>query len=896
MKKVLLVASAIFISADILGMVTIKDESFIKNQLAAILGKDNTEPSHDKKIAASISLDSVNEEEISKLIEKRKKIESLLKKTHDELMFIIQNCNDPDQFLRIFRKLILSSISNSRSFQKQGPLSFQEKHDKFISKTFPSFLNTVNKSSDSYYFGETALSYAIKVNNEVAVKYLLDYGADVNVKNNNDEAPLLTLLRSETNLESFFTLNDNVRLNILKELLKQPKIDLNVKDNDGNTPLFFAIKTNNTRAMKRLLKLGADVNAKNNNGDTPLICAVKKRNIDMVKHLIECGADVNAKNYNGDTPLISLIKKKRTATFQNTSPNDSQNTLPNNAQAGDVPQQTQLSPGERAAREERRNARETRKLEIIEELLKHPNIDPNITDNSGNTALCYAESRKKFEVMKVLIFHPKIKINDRYKKVLTKFIEKGYIDEKYKKVLTKFIEKSYLDDSKSLIDAVNDNDLEMVKLLIKCGADANIKNENGETVLICAIKKRNTDIVKYLISHGADVNAKDNNGDTPLICAVKKKSISMVKHLIEHGADVNAKDNDGDTPLISLIKKKKTVSSQNASPSISQDSKQTSDFPRQLSPEEIAKKIEKYRRIKAIKLEIIEELLKHPNIDPNITDNDGNSALYHAILKEKTEITKALLDNKKTHAYMNDESNFIKFIEKLSSNGELSQYSLRPLINRVDVDSWLISAVCQNNFEKVKLFVECGADVNTEDENGDTLLIHACYSDYKIAEFLIENGADINKKNYDGFSPLKTALEEKRNDIINLLVQCNVDKEDLTIFDAAKFNCVPLTRRFIEENPNSVNRVDYYDEDTPLHYACYARNFDVIELLLKNNADIEKENIDEENPKTPLSIIKSDIVENPKIREKYEEILLQDGIYTQTLPAVTDLFQINTKF
>jgi len=55
--------------------------------------------------------------------------------------------------------------------------------------------------------------------------------------------------------------------------------------------------------IKSLISGGADVNAKDNNGSTPLHYAVILANMDVIKLLISNGADVNAKDKEGRTPL-----------------------------------------------------------------------------------------------------------------------------------------------------------------------------------------------------------------------------------------------------------------------------------------------------------------------------------------------------------------------------------------------------------------------------------------------------------------------------------------------------------------------------------------------------------------------------------------------------------------
>ena len=79
------------------------------------------------------------------------------------------------------------------------------------------------------------------------------------------------------------------------------------------------------------------------------------------------------------------------------------------------------------------------------------------------------------------------------------------------------------------------------------------------TVLIHAMQQniysdhaqgRYLEIIKHLIKSGANLNAKDNDGKTALMYAVDGiESLDIVKLLINSGADVNIKDNDGENAL-----------------------------------------------------------------------------------------------------------------------------------------------------------------------------------------------------------------------------------------------------------------------------------------------------------------------------------------------------------
>ena len=79
--------------------------------------------------------------------------------------------------------------------------------------------------------------------------------------------------------------------------------DVNAKDEDGYTPLHFAVVNDDKELAELLIAAGADVNAKTDMFEmTPLHHAVELGNKEIVELLIAKGADVNAKR-DGETPL-----------------------------------------------------------------------------------------------------------------------------------------------------------------------------------------------------------------------------------------------------------------------------------------------------------------------------------------------------------------------------------------------------------------------------------------------------------------------------------------------------------------------------------------------------------------------------------------------------------------
>lgn len=114
---------------------------------------------------------------------------------------------------------------------------------KQLSKVNPDTINTPNKS------GYTPLIIAGYRNQLDAVKVLLDLGANVNAVS--EDGTVLTAACYKSNTA-------------LVKLLLEYHADVQVKNNAGTTPLMFAIMAENEEIVKLLLVNKADINAVDN--------------------------------------------------------------------------------------------------------------------------------------------------------------------------------------------------------------------------------------------------------------------------------------------------------------------------------------------------------------------------------------------------------------------------------------------------------------------------------------------------------------------------------------------------------------------------------------------------------------------------------------------------------
>ncbi|MDE3060878.1 MAG: ankyrin repeat domain-containing protein [Pseudomonadota bacterium] len=88
-----------------------------------------------------------------------------------------------------------------------------------------------------------------------------------------------------------------------------------------------------------------------------------------------------------------------------------------------------------------------------------------------------------------------------------------------------------------------------VKLLLKQGASAKDKDDNGTPLVSLAAARKDPEglnVLKVLLDSGADINARDIKGQTPLFYAASKGNLNTVRYLLSKGIDYYALDNNGD--------------------------------------------------------------------------------------------------------------------------------------------------------------------------------------------------------------------------------------------------------------------------------------------------------------------------------------------------------------
>lgn len=174
------------------------------------------------------------------------------------------------------------------------------------------------------------------------------------------------------------------------------------------------------------------------------------------------------------------------------------------------------------------------------------------------------------------------------------------------------------------------NNIDIVKLLVKAGADLDKANDDDETPLHTAVHLGNIKIVKFLIDSGANINKRDSiDRYTPLHLALScpgpiedeatMNYLNIANLLIESGANLEATTRRrNNTPLHKLI--------------------ETSI---RISIDDIYRGMENSELYKAA-LEIVRLLIKK-QVNINAADNNGNTPLHRALRNNDFELAYILM-------------------------------------------------------------------------------------------------------------------------------------------------------------------------------------------------------------------------------------------------------------
>ncbi len=374
--------------------------------------------------------------------------------------------------------------------------------------------------------GQTLIFQPCMLNWHETVKALLENGADANMLDAIQANPLLVSARSgatecvnlllpkTTDLEA----KDLTGMNVLHyavqsgklpllESVANAKVNLNATDLQLRTALHIATDQNspNLAIIQLLIETGIDLEAKDNSGNTVLHLASEDNKLELCQILVKAGASLETKNGSGKTAL-ELAKSNNHTELASFLQNPTKNATVGDSNSEAV----QLAVLDTKLR----NALKIQDTDLVKKLiaeLKEKGAD--------------LERKSKVILQTPLLEFLSINPNFSLTKLL---VESGATIS-----ATNYQGQSGLHLIMNRMWGVNDLDeyFKIANLLISKGLKIDLADTNGNTALMLASENGNLNAGKWLLKNGAKLDLKNKEGKTAREIAFENSRIEMAVFL-----------------------------------------------------------------------------------------------------------------------------------------------------------------------------------------------------------------------------------------------------------------------------------------------------------------------------------------------------------------------------
>lgn len=602
---------------------------------------------------------------------------------------------------------------------------------------------------------------------------------------------------------------------IITILLQQPGVNIDHLNNDGATPLHWAIKHRQEDAAKLLLSNRANNKLLDEIGFTPLHLAIGYKLLGVAELLLKQKVDKEfAIEEYESTPLHTAAKEGFVDGIKLLLQHKVK--IDPTARLGLTPLHMAVSNGHYAA----------------VKLLCKEGANFNALSTRLHTPLFMAAMNNHIDILLFLI-SLQCEIDNATDEGITPLMIaslQGHV-QAVKALLAARANPNLKADENitPLHMAARGGHLEIIRLLIAAGVDVNVKDDQGVTPLRWAVQLGYAGIAQELLEHGAQLDTNINvknlhamahapfqniitsiltqnrtTGTATLLHLATEQGFSTIVYiLIKHGADIEAKTSHGMTALHAAALKGQSDAMQvllenNANiEAIDKDG---------LTPLQIGAREGHYNCV---------FLLLKFKAQINVQSSQGTSPLHLAVRYEHKHIVTLLLEN---HANIN-----------ITSNEE----ELNPLTmpsGKYDVKEML----------KLMFFNASAAD----DDNKNQTPLHwaAKYGLTEMIALLILHGADLKARDKSGAIPLHLAIKRNKLDAAIFLADKMDDVDILydgktALYIAAEEGHELLVKKLIKKGANKEFKGKA--NSTPLHCAAACGHKEVVRVLLDANAYIE---------------------------------------------------------
>lgn len=558
----------------------------------------------------------------------------------------------------------------------------------------------------------------------------------------------------ETALHKAIRLGHN---NIVERLVKIPKIDVNIPDGHGRSPLIAAARVANWYATEKLLEFpNILVNHHDFQRSTALSTAAESGDVNLVNQLLrQRNLDVNPVSADGCTPLhlaakgghdiVMLLLRLGGYTDAAAEDNSGAMALHFAAKSGCAkavsaffcfgPVEINRRDGDGATA--LLLAASGGHGPVVELLLTKSDIEVDVVDFKGQTPLD-AAVRGGYEIIVELLLAHGADVNKTvlgghtalhaaasggFNAIVAILLDVEGVDA----------DAETEDSMTPLLCAATAGDLRSVQLLIKKTGNVNHRARTGATALTLAVEHGDSQTVKALLDkEGIDLNLPGYGDMLPLHHAVLHRSLSILELLLEKDVKINAVTSTGSTALMHAASLANEIT--------------------------------------------LTKLLEQPDIDVTVQTEHHRPAFFVAITSGQHLLVKPFMN--RSDIDVNDFfSNRSYPLRHAAAHGYLAIVDLL-LLNKANINQQhsegltpLWSAACNGHVAVVKrLLKEEALDVNLTGENESTALYVAAQNGHSgVIQLLLQRDGIDWKRPHLGLTPLMIAVENEHREVVDLL-------------------------------------------------------------------------------------------------------------------------------
>ncbi|XP_058837030.1 uncharacterized protein LOC131693323 [Topomyia yanbarensis] len=615
----------------------------------------------------------------------------------------------------------------------------------------------------------------------------------------------------------------------LRKLLNDFSFDVNHLDQQGNTPIYYAVQCRDYQKIKLLIENGASLFHRNGEA---LILAVNTHQIDVIQLCIEQNANnvekLKAYRLQDDT-LIHICARKGN-------------------------------------------------IKLCELLLNSVEFDVNAINDSGNTALHLATTSGTVRMTDLLLrYGAQLDIiNKDGKTSFIVAIELGNV-KLAQYLLAKGASKQLAiqfrypaNQGMCLLHHVaKEGKVDSVRFLIESSFfERAIPDSTGKTIGHYAATNNRGHVIEFLIATGFPIDLLDNEGRSSMVCSIEMGhlkiarrmktigcSIKIVQHYNEKHSLLDRAISEKKAALVEFLQKECYLTPDHSileqlRDGISAISTTVNKLLPIKSPLHLA--------IENNKMLDIERIITKYNLSPDVQDSEGQSPLHYSCKSNNSEAAKKLLALGATIDLQDNNKATPLVCCLLNGNSKLAEILIQAGASMALVSSYrvpskdeetVLHVAARKGFpDVVRLLLKINTlPVDVGDKDLTTALQEAAmYGQMECVNLLLENGADPNFEDLQGTTSLTRAISGFHRVIAELLLDRGVDLENSRAYRWLAYNESLLHAAILHKRVDFIDilikrvEIDVNITDkrirTPLHYAAELGLNKATEILLENNA------------------------------------------------------------